>query len=155
MLIRIGHIIAILLLFSAEISLSQWFGIAQPHFIVAAIIAFALADDELDSLLWVVIGGLLLDFASGQWLGFQLLLLSFVAGSLLVLRHRFFQKPSLPLAFILSLIVSLGYEFCLDVMHGQLVWQLVIPTLSTAVVALLLYTVNLVVTKQREVIRFA
>ncbi len=155
MLTRIAHLIVILFFFSAEITVGQWLGYWSPHLVLAGIVAFALADDQLDSLVWVVVGGLLLDFASGQFSGLQLFLFSLIAGSLIFLSGRFFQRPNPGLALLASLIASLGYELCLNLVYGQVHWQLILPAISTAVIAVLIYSYNLAVTKQREVIHFA
>lgn len=146
------HWLIIIILSLTEISLAIWLDWRTPHFVLAGLLALGLAGDRIDSLWWIGLGGLLLDVLSGLWLGLHLVLLALIGQTLIWLSQKTFHQPTLLIASLVFLAVSLIYEVVINLVTGALSWQLVGPVMATTALATVAHYLIKIQTSRREII---
>ncbi len=151
---QIFQIVVIILLVTLQLSWANWLALATPQLLLAVIIGLALIG-LLDQLwLWVGFGGLLLDLSPGIYHGLYLVLFGLVAIIVSLLVRHLFDRPSVGVAFVISLLASLLFVIIENGLYGQLSWQLVFPALSTSLIALAVYRILTISGIRREGVHF-
>ncbi len=155
MLSRLIQIILIFVLAALQVSWSLWLGGATPGLVLAGLLAFSLAGDLLDTLWWIVVGGLLLDLMAGPLVGYTLGIFTITGGLMLYLQRQFFHRSSGLLAFGLFLLTAFLNQLLNGLIFNQLNWPMIIASFLTAQLASLAYHVIVMSSRRREVISLA
>lgn len=152
MLSRIIHFVAILLAATLEISLSLWLGEAMPGLVLAGILALSLGGDVIDSLWWIVLGGLLLDSMNSFGFGLHILIFSLMSAALILLNRQIFHRPPVGIALVIFMVAALLWQLVFALLSSHLSWQILLSAILTACLATAAYRLIIVVGRRREVI---
>lgn len=152
MIVRVLHILIIVLLATLQITLPLALDWLTPQLVLAAILAFTLAGDVLDSIVWVVVGGLILDLVASPIPGLYLVFFGIIGLFLLSVSQRFLRRPIWPIALLVFYGVALLADLILSYFFGQLTVRVLATAGSTALTATLIYYVMMAVGRRREVI---
>lgn len=143
MLKRALTILLIFFLATGQLVLGQWLTWWTPEFVLIAILVIGLFGDAIETIWWVVLGGLLLDLTIGSPTGFYLISFSCAGLLVTVLNKQVFQQPSPLVAAGVCLVVLLLFElllaFMTDTLSVWLVWRSLISTVIAGVAYALLF----------------
>lgn len=112
-----------------------------------------MAGDWAGGLWFAVLGGLLLDLFGSLLLGLHVGLFILVAVPLYFLHRHILRKPSPLVASFVFFVFVLLYYVVVLLLVEELAWQLIIPTLTTTLVASLFYGFKLGRLRTREAVR--
>lgn len=147
------HLILIVLVVTLEASLGLWLGDFSPSILLAIILALSLSGDLIDSLWWLVIGGLLIDSLSADHFGFLLVIYTLISTSLIMLNRQLLHHPPIGLASL----VFLGYGsipyLIISFRFGYFDWRWFGAIILTTLIASSAYYWISIIGKKREVIR--
>lgn len=113
---------------------------ARPVLVIPAVLTVAMFESPVPSMIFGLLGGLLVDFGFGGMLGFHALLLAVVCYFVAVMAENFFQTNFLT-AMLISVLVTAAITLlqwaCFYVLYG---YQHVLYTLTTHYLPLFVYT---------------
>lgn len=150
---RLSHIVIIVLLATFQVAVALWMGGHTPQFILAGVMALALAGDAENTLWWIALGGLLLDVMSGGTVGSSVVAFSVIGALLVLLNRQLLDKPSLPVAFTVFFATALLYIALTDLLTGQLSWTILSSSIGTGLLTVAAYRLVTYLGSRREVIR--
>ncbi len=128
-------------LLTVEIVLGRWLAVGTPHLIFALLLSLCLVGQRPLLTFYVVLSGFLLDLVPGSLPGFHLLVFSVTALILIFLQRSFFHQPTFIVTLIIFFIFSLIFETLLGITYGGVGWIVVIPAVTTTLIALIFYRV--------------
>lgn len=153
MISRLIHSGLIIILISFQIVWANWLNWATPELFLAGLLAICMSGDLLDTLWWLVLGGILLDLSIGSTPGLYLLVLSLLCVVLLTLGRQVLHRPPILVSFVVFLAFATIFELIFSLVYQSMHFYLLVPAILTAMLATLFYSLLSSLGRKREVIQ--